>query len=57
MMTYLGRVNTTKASITREEETFPISELRYTVGKLLNRTECQTLLDTVAIISFVSKSH
>ena len=39
------------------EETFPISEQGYTVGKLLDGTECQILLDTGASKSFMSKSH
>ena len=39
------------------EETFPISEQGYTVGKLLDGTECQILLDTGAKKSFMSKSH
>ena len=39
------------------EETFQISEQGYTVGKLLDGTECQILLDTGASKSFMSKSH
>ena len=39
------------------EETFPISEQGYTVGKLLDGTECQILLDTGASKSFMFKSH
>ena len=39
------------------EETFPISEQGYTVGKLLDGSECQLLLDTEASKSFMSKSH
>ena len=54
--TYLGRVDTTRDSKIRVEETFPISDL-YTVGKLLDGTECQILLDTGAIKSIISKSH
>ena len=38
-------------------ETFLISEQGCTVGKLLDRTECQILLDTGASKSFMSKSH
>ena len=38
------------------EESFPISEQGYTSGKLLDRTECQLLLDTGASKSFMSKS-
>ena len=36
------------------EEKFPISEQRYTTGKLLDGTECQILLDTRASKSFMS---
>ena len=39
------------------EERFSITEQGYTVGKLLNITECQILLDTGASKSFMSKSH
>ena len=55
--TYLGRVNTTKTSKTKVEDSFLISEQRYTVGKLLDGTECQILLDTTARKSFLSRSH
>ena len=43
---YLGRVETTRISKTKAEEMFPISEQGNTVGKLLDATECQILLDT-----------
>ena len=39
------------------EERFPIMEQGYTVGKLLDGTECQILLDTGASNSFMSKSR
>ena len=55
--TYLGRVVTIRTSKIRVEKTFPISEQGYTVGKLLDGTECQILLDTGANNSFMSKSH
>ena len=55
--TNLGRVNTTKTSKIKAEESFLISEQGYTMEKLLHGTECQTLLDTGASKSFVSKSH
>ena len=38
------------------EESFPISEHGYTLGRLLDGTECQLLLDTGASKSFMSKS-
>ena len=51
--TYLGRVDTARNSQIRVEETFPISEQGYTVGKLLDRTDCQILLDTGSSKSFI----
>ena len=39
------------------EKRFPRMEQGYTVGKLLDGTDCQILLDTGARKSFVSKSH
>ena len=55
--TYLGRVNMTKVSQIKTEESFLISEQGFTMGKLLDGTECQVLLDTGASKSFMSKSH
>ena len=55
--TYLGRIDTSRVSKIKVEEKFPISEQRYTVGKLLDGTECQILLDTGASKSFMSKLH
>ena len=54
---YSGRVDITRISKIKMEETFPISEQGYTVGKLLDGTGCQILLDTGASNSFMSKSH
>ena len=39
------------------EERFSITEQGYTVGKLLDGTECQILLGTGASKSFMSKSY
>ena len=55
--TYLGRVDITRASKIKVEESFPISEQGYTIGKLLDGAECQILLDTEASKSVMSKSH
>ena len=41
----------------KQKKGFHISEQGYTVGKLLDEIECQTLLDTGASKSFMSKSH
>ena len=54
---YLGRIDTTRSSKIKVEERFPISEQGYTVGKLLDGTECQILLDTGDSKSLMSKSH
>ena len=55
--TYLGGVDTTRASKIKVEETFLISEEGYTVGKLLDGSECQILLDKGSSKPFMSKSH
>ena len=39
------------------EDRFLITEQGYTVGKLLDGTECQMLLDTGASKPFMSKFH
>ena len=56
-MTYLGRTDMTRASKIKSEEKFSTSEQGYMVGKLLDGTECQILLDTGASKSLMSKSH
>ena len=53
---YLGKSDRSKNDKLKEEESFPISEQGYTLGKLLDGTECQLLLDTGASKSFISKS-
>ena len=55
--TYLGKSDRSKNDKLKVEESFPISEQGYTLGKLLDRTECQMLLDTAASKSFMSKSY
>ena len=55
-MTYLGRAGKESQSKLKAEESFPISEHGYTLGRLLDGTECQLLLDTGASKSFMSKS-
>ena len=54
--TYLGKVGKENQLKLKAEESFPISEHRYTSGKLLDGTECQLLLDMGASKSFMSKS-
>ena len=46
---YLGRSVKPKSDKFKAEESFPISEQGYTLGKLLYGTECQLLLDTWSI--------
>ena len=53
--TYLGRVDKRDQQL-KAEESFPISEVGYTSGRLLDGTECQLLLDTGVSKSFMSKS-
>ena len=52
--TYLDR---SKSGKLKAEESFPISEQGHMLGKLLDETECQLLLDTGACKSFMSKSY
>ena len=55
--TYSGKSDRSKNDKIKAEESFPISEQRYTLGKLLDGTECQILLDIGASKSFMSKSY
>ena len=55
--TYLGKVDKSKHNKIKTEESFPISEQGHTIGKLLDGTECQILLDTGVSKSFMSKLH
>ena len=55
--TYLGRIDKTMSNRMKVEEIFPISEQGYTVGKLLDGTECQILLVTGSSKSFTFKIH
>ena len=54
--TYLGKSDRSKKDKHKAEESFPISEQGYILGKLLDKTERQLLLDTGASKSFMSKS-
>ena len=55
--TYLGKINMTRDKDLVVEQKFPISKSDYTVGKLMDGTDCQILLDTGASKSFMSKSY
>ena len=54
--TYLGRVNRENQHKLKAEESFHISEHGYPLGRLLDGTECQLLLDMGASKFFMSKS-
>ena len=54
--TYLERVDKANQQKFKGEESFPISEHGYTLGRLLDGTECQLLLDMGTSKSFMSKS-
>ena len=54
--TYLGKADRSKSDKHKAEESFPISEQGYTLGKFLHVTEYQLLLDTGSSKSFMSKS-
>ena len=54
---YLGKIeNRGNQDKLKAEESFPISENGYTLGRLLDGTKCQLLLDTDVSKSFMSKS-
>ena len=56
--TYLGRTeNKNNQNNLKAAESFPISENGYTLGRSLDSTECQLLLDTGVSKSLMSKSY
>ena len=55
--TYLGKADKSNNKKIKAEESFSISKQGYTMGKLLDETECQILLDMGASKSFMSKSY
>ena len=56
-MTYLGQTKMKRGTTIGAEEKFPITRQGFTLGKLLDGTECQILLDTGASKSYLSKSY
>ena len=54
---YLGKADKSKNNKFKAEEFPPISEQGYTMGKLLDGTECQILLDMGASKSFMPKLY
>ena len=55
--TYLGRQNMKREEVMKVEESFPILEQGFVIGKLMNDEECQILLDTGASKSYMSMSY
>ena len=56
-MRYLGKIGQEESqNKVKAEESFPISENGYTLGRLLDGMKCHLLLDTGASKSFMSKS-
>ena len=55
--TYLVRIDMKREEVMKAEESFPISEQGFVMGKLLNGEECQILLDMGASKSYMSKSY
>ena len=56
-ITYLGKIEHNESQDKlNAEESFPISENGYTLGRLLDGTKCQLLLNMGASKSFLSKS-
>ena len=56
-MTYLGQTKMTRDTKIKAEERFPITGQGFASGKLLDRTECQILLDMGATKSYMLKSY
>ena len=54
---YLSRIDMKREEVMKAEESFPISEQGFVMGKLMNGKECQILLDTGASKSYMSKSY
>ena len=55
--TSLGKIDMKREDIKKAEESFPISEQGFVIGKVLNGEECQILLDTGVSKSYMSKSY
>ena len=55
--TYLGRIDMKREEVMKAEESFPISEQGFVMGRLLNGEECQILLDTGAILSSIYEEN
>ena len=54
--TYLGQTKMTRDTKIKAEESFPITGQGFTLGRLLDGTGCQILLDMGTTKSYMSKS-
>ena len=55
--TYLGRIDMKREEVMKAEESFPISDQGFVMGKLLYGEECQMLSDAGASKLHMSKSY
>ena len=55
--TYLGKIDMKREDIMKAEESFPIPEQGFVIGKVLNGEECQILLDRGVSKPYMSKSY
>ena len=55
--THLGRIGMKREDVMKAEQSFPISEQGFVIGRILNGEECQILLDTGASKSYMSKCY
>ena len=55
--TYLGRIDMKREDVMKAEESFPISEQGFVMGRISNGEECHILLDTGASKSYMSKCY
>ena len=56
-MTYLGKTKMTRETKVKAEQRFPMLGQGYTLGKVLDNTDCKILLDTRASKPYMSKSY
>ena len=55
--TYLGKIGMRRKNVMKVEESFPILEQGFVMGRILNGEECQILLDMGTSKSYMSKSY
>ena len=54
--TYLGKIGMKREDIMKAEESFPISEQGFVMGRILNGEECQILLDTDVQVNLICQN-